>query len=154
MRVAIGGDHRAQDAIPRLAEHVRAAGHDVVVLGPSTIESSDYPDAAYSVAASVAKGNVDFGVLICGTGIGTCIAANKVGGIRAALVHDEITAEMSRSHNNANVICMSADLLGIRLMCQIIDTCLRTDFSGGRHQRRVRKIEAIEKGQDPLSIRE
>lgn len=152
MRIAVGGDHRGSDAVPRIVEHVRAAGHAVDLIGPCDRESRDYPDSAFLVARAVADGRYDLGVLICGTGIGVCIAANKVAGVRAALVHDEITAQMSRSHNNANVICMSADLLGIRLMCQIVDTCIATAFSGGRHARRVRKIELIEKGDDPATL--
>ncbi len=149
MRLALGGDHRGYDALHRLADHLRAARHEVVVLGPSTKESCDYPDAAYAVARAVSQGQADMGVLFDGTGIGSCISANKVKGIRAALVHDEITAEMSRSHNDANVICLSADLLGMRLITQIVDTCLKTPFADNRHSKRVKKIAAIEEGRDP-----
>src|SRR5690606_13310452 len=99
-------------------------------MGPCTRESSDYTDAAWAVGSAVAQGRVEFGVLICGTGIGTCISANKIPGVRAALVHDEITAQMSRSHNDANIICMSGDLLGIRLIEKIVDICLSTPFLG------------------------
>ncbi len=152
MRIAIGGDHRGHDAIVHLSEHLRALGHDVQTLGPVSREPCDYTDPAFAVASAVSGGKADMGVLICGTGIGTCIAANKMKGIRAALVHDEITAQMSRSHNDANVICLSADLLGIRLMDKIVDTCVNTEFSGGRHARRVKKIGAIEDGQDPAGM--
>jgi ribose 5-phosphate isomerase B len=93
-------------------------------------------------------------VLICGTGVGMAIAANKVKGVRAAVVHDELTAEISRSHNDANVLCMSADLLGQRLIEKIVDVWIATPFAGGRHARRVHKIEAIERGDDPASVRE
>lgn len=149
MRIALGGDHRGRDAQARLEEHLRARGHTVALLGPRCEGACDYPDAAYSVASSVSRGEHDIGVLIDGTGMGSCIAANKVKGIRAALVHDEITAEMSRSHNDANVICLSADLLGVQLILKIIDTCLGTPFSGGRHAKRVEKIGLIERGVDP-----
>ncbi|MBL0921634.1 MAG: ribose 5-phosphate isomerase B [Phycisphaerales bacterium] len=154
MRIAIGGDHRGHDAIVHLADHLRGMGHEVQVLGPLTREPCDYTDGAFAVANAVADQKADFGVLVCGTGIGTCISANKVRGIRAALVHDEITAQMSRSHNDANVVCLSADLLGIRLMDKIIDTCLTTTFSAGRHMRRVRKLAAIERGEDPAKAAE
>lgn len=154
MKIALGGDHRGFDAIARVAERLRSEGHEVEILGPHTREPSDYPDASWAVAQAVAKGAAQMGVLIDGTGLGTSIAANKVRGIRAALVHDEITAEMSRTHNDANVICLSADLLGMALIFKIIDTCLKTPFSDGRHNRRVRKIAAMEQGLDPSTIRE
>lgn len=146
MKIALGSDHRGYDALTRLSDHLRAAGHEVHILGPDARETCDYPDAASSVARAVASGEVEIGVLIDGTGIGSCIAANKVKGIRAALVHDELTAQMSRSHNDANVICLPADLLGIRLIFSIVDTCLNTSFSGGRHTRRLEKIRSIEEG--------
>lgn len=154
MRIALGGDHRGFDAITRLQERLRHEGHHVSVLGPFTREPCDYPDAAWAVAHAVARGEADMGLLIDGTGLGASIAANKVKGIRAALVHDEITAEMSRTHNDANVICLSADLLGIALIFKIIDTCLKTPFSGGRHSRRLTKIAAIEQGSDPTKLRD
>lgn len=153
MRIALGGDHRGREALARLAEHLRAKGHTVDTLGPACEGACDYPDAAYAVATAVAGGQQEIGVLIDGTGMGSCIAANKVAGIRAALVHDEITAEMSRSHNDANVICLSADLLGVHLILKIIDTCLSTPFAGGRHAKRVEKITSIEKGADPSGVR-
>lgn len=146
MKIALGSDHRGYDALTRLSDHLRSAGHDVRILGPDARETCDYPDAALSVARAVAGDEVQMGVLIDGTGIGSCIAANKVKGIRAALVHDELTAQMSRSHNDANVICLPADLLGMRLIFTIVDTCLNTPFSGGRHTRRIDKVRAIEDG--------
>lgn len=153
MKIAIGGDHRGHEAVLRLGEHLRAKGHEVRVLGPATRESSDYTDAAWAVGSAVAQGRVEFGVLICGTGIGTCISANKIPGVRAALVHDEITAQMSRSHNDANIICMSGDLLGMRLIEKIVDICLATPFSGGRHAKRLEKLTQIERGVDPTAPR-
>jgi len=95
---------------------------------------------------------VERGILICGSGIGMSIAANKVGGVRAALVHDEVSADMSRRHNNANVICLPADMLGPRIIDRIVKTWLDTPFEGGRHERRVQKIAAIERGDSPSSV--
>lgn len=152
MRIALGGDHRGKEMLARLAERLTAQGHEVKSLGPPGDGPVDYPDAAFAVASAVARGEFDLGVLIDGTGLGSSISANKVKGIRAALVHDEITAEMGRSHNNANVVCLSADLLGMQLVFKIIDTCLRTPFGAGRHQRRLDKIAAIENGVDPATI--
>ena len=105
----------------------------------------DYPDAAREVGGLVAEGKADFGILLCGTGVGMCIAANKINGVRAAAVHDEITAELSRAHTDANILCLSADLLGQRLIEKIIEMFLKTPFEGGRHSRRVDKIRAIER---------
>ena len=136
------------------ADKLKNEGHQVLVLGDVSGEPCDYPEPAFKVANAVAKGDIELGVLICGTGVGVCIAANKVKGVRAANVHDEITAQLSRSHNNANILCLSADLLGQRLIEKIVDQWLATPFSGGRHTRRVDKIAAIEQGKDPSTIRE
>lgn len=146
MKLALSADHRGVAATRQLADRLRSQNHDVVLVGNLSGETCDYPDAAYAVGEMVRKGEVDRGILLCGSGIGMCIAANKIHGVRAALVHDELTAEMSRSHNDANVICLSADLLGQRLIEKIIDIWLGTQFLGGRHERRVKKIAAIEEG--------
>ena len=119
---------------------------------PPKGESCDYPEVAWRVSKRVVDGGAELGVLICGSGVGMCIAANKIKGIRAASVHDEITAEISRSHNDANVICVSADLLGRALVDKIVNLCIRTPFSGGRHTRRLQKILAIEAGEDPTLV--
>jgi len=119
-------------------------GHEVLDVGPSTRESVDYPDYAFPVALSVSEGRADRGILICGTGIGMCIAANKVRNVRAAPCHDSITAEMSRRHNDANVLCLSADLLGEDLLDRMIRIWLETAFESGRHARRVEKIQRFE----------
>jgi ribose 5-phosphate isomerase B len=105
----------------------------------------DYPDVAWLVAESVSRGEVDRGILICGTGLGMCIAANKVAGVRAAPCHDDLTAEMSRRHNDLNVLCLSADLLGEKLIDRMVQIWLDTPFESGRHARRVAKISALEK---------
>ncbi len=149
MKLALSADHRGVAATRLLADRLRSQGHEVEILGQLNGETCDYPDPAYAVGRCVAGNSAQRGILICGSGIGMCIAANKVKGVRAALVHDELTAEMSRSHNDANVLCMSADLLGQRLIEKIVDIWLATPFQGGRHERRVRKIAAIENGLDP-----
>lgn len=154
MKIGLGADHRGASSIKQLAEKLKGEGHEVQILGDASGEPCDYPEPAFKVANAVSKGAVDLGVLICGTGVGVCIAANKVKGVRAANVHDEITAQLSRSHNNANILCLSADLLGQRLIEKIVDQWLATTFQGGRHTRRVDKISAIEEGKDPASIRD
>lgn len=152
MRLAIAADHRGHDAASALAERLTAREHMVRLHLSERDRASDYPDAAWTVARAVADGHAELGILICGTGVGTAIAANKVRGIRAAVVHDELTAEISRSHNNANVVCLSADLLGQRLIEKIVDIALETEFVGGRHERRTKKIDAIEAGVDPTTL--
>ncbi len=144
MKVAIGNDHRGSAVKRRVVELLQRLGHEVVDCGAATDESVDYPDYALAVAQVVSNREADRGILICGTGIGMSIAANKVRGVRAAACHDDITAELSRRHNDANVLCFSADLLGERLIDRMIDIWLRTDFEGGRHARRVDKIRQIE----------
>jgi ribose 5-phosphate isomerase B len=144
MRVAIGSDHRGFDMKRRLVNLLEQKGHEVVDLGCHRKENCDYPDQAFLVAVAVAEGKADRGILICGTGIGMCIAANKVVGVRAALCHDAITAEMSRRHNNANVLCLSADLLGEELVEHLVSIWLETEFEQGRHARRVEKITRFE----------
>ncbi len=114
---------------------------------------TDYPDSAYAACSRVARHDCDRAILICGTGIGMCIAANKMDGIRAALAQDELSAQLSRTHNDANALCLSADLLGHTLVKRIVDTWVRTPFDGGRHLRRLHKIEAIERGEDPSGLR-
>ena len=121
-------------------------------MSPCSDRTCDYPDMAYPVSTAVSTGEADRGILVCGSGIGMCIAANKVKGVRAALVHDEIGAEMSRRHNDANVLCLAADLLGARIIERIVTTWLKTDFEGGRHARRVNKIAAIEEGRSPDTV--
>lgn len=154
MRIALSADHRGIAAIRQLQDKLTREGHDAQLLGDCSGAPCDYPELAYIVGRSVAAGHHDVGILICGTGIGMAIAANKVQGVRAATVHDEITAQLSRTHNNANVLCMSADLLGQRLIEKITDVWLKSPFEGGRHSRRLRKIDAIEQGKEPSSIRD
>ena len=146
MKIAIGSDHRGYEAKRRLVASIRNLGHEVIDVGTDGSESVDYPDYAYQVAQRVSRGEVERGILICGTSIGMCIAANKVRGVRAAPCHDSITAEMSRRHNDANVLCLSADLLGDQLIDRMVQIWLQTEFEGGRHARRVEKILRFEDG--------
>jgi len=150
MRIALGADHRGHAVKERIALLLRQRGHDVMDMGTNSAKSCDYPDVAYPAARAVADGRADRGILICGSGIGMDICANKVPGIRAALCHDELTAQMSRRHNNANVLCLASDVLGEGLMVRIVTDWLETEFEpGGRHERRVRKVAWIEQGKDP-----
>jgi len=146
MKIGIASDHRGFQMKTQLIELARGMGHDVTDYGPESTESVDYPDYAARVASSVASGEVHRGVLICGTGIGMCIAANKFDGVRAANCNDSVTAEFSRLHNDANVVCLSADQLSDQLADQILEIWLKTEFEAGRHARRVKKIAKIEAG--------
>ena len=144
MNIVIGSDHRGVEIKARLLPLLRSMGHEVLDIGAEGAESVDYPDYANEVAKRVGKGEMERGLLICGTGTGMCIAANKVRGVRAAACQDVLTAEMCRRHNDANVLCLSADLLGEDQMMQMIRIWLETAFEGGRHARRVDKIAKIE----------
>ena len=144
MRIAVGSDHRGYVIKQKIIELLRRLEHEVIDGGPSTQESVDYPDVASIVAQKVSKGEVDRGILICGTGIGMSIAANKFPGVRAAPCHDDLTAEMSRRHNDLNVLCLSADMLGERLIDRMVEIWIKTDFEGGRHARRIEKITGLE----------
>ncbi|MFG0257949.1 MAG: ribose 5-phosphate isomerase B [Phycisphaerales bacterium JB043] len=149
MKIAIGVDHRGCQLGTRIAEELTGLGHTVITKGEFSCESSDYPDAAYEVASSVGRGEVERGVLVCGSGIGMSIAANKVRGVRAALVNDELGARMSRAHNDANVLCLSSDLMGPTVPGELLRVWLETEFEGGRHARRVEKIARIEAKESP-----
>jgi ribose 5-phosphate isomerase B len=152
MKIAIGSDHRGFEAKEQIKVIVTQMGHECIDVGTKENVPTDYPDIAYIAATAVSKGEADRAILICGTGIGMCIAANKVKGIRAAICHDELTAQISRHHNDANVLCLSGDMTGEVLLRKIVEMWLTTDFQGGRHQRRINKIAAIEKGENPAKI--
>ena len=137
MKIALGSDHRGDAAIKSLLPVLRAASHDAWILGDCEGQPCDYPDKAWLVASAVSCGEVDRGILVCGSGIGVTIAANKVPGVRAALVFDEIAAGMCRAHNDANVLCMSGDTTPAKIMNRIVEVWLSTLFEGGRHERRV-----------------
>ena len=145
MKLAIACDHGGLTLKGILLAHLRELGHEVVDFGTNTPDSCDYPDFALPAAEAVARGECERGILICSTGIGISIAANKVAGIRCAHCHDTYSAKYTRLHNDANMIAFGQKIIGDGLMLEIVDTFLNTAFEGGRHQRRVDKIAAIEK---------
>lgn len=144
MRIAVGTDHRGYGIRRLLIESLQRLGHEVLDLGSDSPDPVDYPDIAARVAGMVSNGQVDRGVLVCGTGLGMCIAANKFPGVRAAPCYDELSAEISRRHNDLNVLCLSGDLMSERLVERVIETWLNTPFDGGRHARRLEKIRKLE----------
>ena len=145
MRIAVGCDHRGFSVRAKLVELLQRLGHEVDDTGAFSGEAVDYPDIAATVAGKVSRNEADRGILVCGTGVGMCIVANKFHHVRAAPCHDELTAEMSRRHNDANVLCLSADLLSDQHIDRMISIWLSTSFEGGRHARRVEKINALER---------
>jgi ribose 5-phosphate isomerase B len=151
MKIAIASDHRGIRVKSQIVGQMRELGHEVSDLGPDTDEAVDYPDYAARVGDAISHRQADRGILICGTGMGMCIAANKFDGVRAVTCHDDVTAEMSRRHNDANVMCLSADLVGDRLLGRIVEIWLKTEFEEGRHKRRLEKISEIERKQRPTS---
>jgi len=153
MKIVVGSDHRGFEAKQRIKAIIAQLGHECLDVGTNDNNPVDYPDTAYLAAMAVANKQADRAILVCGTGLGMSITANKVRGIRAALCHDELTAQISRHHNDANVLCISGDLVGEVLLRKMVQIWLDTDFSGGRHLRRVQKIAAIEDGKDPREIR-
>ncbi|MHC4228331.1 MAG: ribose 5-phosphate isomerase B [Planctomycetota bacterium] len=153
MKIAIGSDHRGFEAKQQVKAIAIELGHECIDVGTDDNNPVDYPDLAYLAATAVSNKQADVAILACATGIGMSMAANKVRGIRAALCHDELSAQISRDHNDANVLCLSADQIGAVLLRKMVEVWLSTEFSGGRHERRVRKIEVIEKGQDPREVK-
>ena len=152
MKIALGSDHRGFEAKQLIKAIVTQLGHECIDFGTGDSNPVDYPDLAYMAAMAVSKKEVDRAILACATGLGMCIAANKIKGIRAVLCHDELSALISRDHNDANVLCISGDQIGEVLLRKIVEVWLNTEFVGGRHQRRVNKIAAIEEGRDPREI--
>ncbi len=144
MRVAIGANHSGYLVRAMLIEQIGQLQHEVVDLGVFDSRPVDYPEIAVGVAELIESGQVDRGILIGGTGLGMCIAANKVAGVRAVPCHDLMTAQFSRLHNDSNVLCLSASLLGNHLIRHIVEIWLKTPFEGGRHQRRLDKIAQLE----------
>lgn len=144
MKVAVASDHRGYHLKSRILDKLTNLGHEALNYGADGEESVDYPDFAVTVSEAVAKHEVDRGILICGTGMGMCIAANKFRGVRATACHDEVTAEMSRRHNDGNVLCLSAELLSEQLVDRMIEIWIQTEFEGGRHARRIQKISDLE----------
>lgn len=144
MRLAIGSDHRGCNVKAHLIDMLNRLGNEVQDCGTHSADAVDYPDIAADVARRVASNEADRGILICGSGLGMAIAANKIRGIRAVPCTDELTAEMSRRHNDSNVLCLSADMLGEKLIDRMVEVWLRTEFEAGRHARRIEKITALE----------
>ena len=144
LRISIGSDHRGVQIKGRLIQALLGAGFVVFDEGTDSDQAVDYPDYAQHVARKVSNGDADRGILICGTGIGMSITANKFPGVRAASCYDEVMVEMSRRHNDVNVLCLPGDMIGDRPIDDLVLMWLQTEFDGGRHADRVRKIADIE----------
>lgn len=153
MKIAVASDHRGFKAKEEIMSIIMQMGHEPVDFGTDSNAPVDYPDTAFLAGMAVAEKKCDRAILICATGLGMSIAANKIKGIRAALCHDELSAQISRHHNDANVLCVSGDQIGKVLLRRIVEVWIKTEFSGGRHQRRVNKITAIEEGKNPADIK-
>lgn len=146
MKIAIGCDHGALALKEKIVAHLNRQGHEVSDFGTYTADSCDYPDFAAAAAQAVADGRCERGIVLCTTGIGVSISANKIDGIRCALLSDSWTAKMTRLHNDTNMMAMGAGVVGENLALEIVDTWLNTEFSGeARHQRRIDKLMALEK---------
>jgi ribose 5-phosphate isomerase B len=154
MKIALGADHAGFDLKEKIKEHLIGRGISVEDLGTHSDESVDYPDYARAVGEEIVEKRSDLGVLVCGTGIGMCIAANKIPGIRAANVHTEMEAQLAREHNNANVLTLGGRTLDEDTAFKLLDCWLSAKFAGGRHGRRVEKVSQMERAesQSPASI--
>lgn len=141
LRIAIGSDHGGYEYKEQIVGHLKEKGYECVDVGTYSTDSCDYPVIARAVTTKITTGEADRGILICGTGIGMSIVANKVKGIRAALCGDTFSARASRAHNNSNVLCLGERVIGINLAMDIVDIWLESKFEGGRHQRRVDMME-------------
>lgn len=141
LRIAIGSDHGGYEYKEQIVSHLKEKGYECVDVGTYSSDSCDYPVIARTVTTKITAGEADRGILICGTGIGMSIVANKVKGIRAALCGDTFSARASRAHNNSNVLCLGERVIGINLAMDIVDIWLESKFEGGRHQRRVDMME-------------
>lgn len=143
MKISIGSDHAGYELKEVLKDHLIDLGYEVIDEGPDSSDSVDYPEYGHKVGKRVASGKADRGVTICGSGIGISLAANKVPGIRAALCSEPLSAELSRQHNDANIVSVGARLIGSDMAKRIVEVFMKTEFEGGRHQRRVDLIEEI-----------
>ena len=148
MKLAIGNDHVAIDMKKEIKEYLESLGHEVIDVGTNSTERFNYPVSGYKVARMVADKEVDGGVLICGTGVGISLAANKVKGIRACVCSEPYTARLSKQHNNSNIIAFGARVIGIETAKMIVDEWLKAEYEGGRHQTRIDMIKEIEETQD------
>jgi len=147
VRIALGSDHAGLELKNLLVAHLGNKGHELFDLGAHSPDSVDYPDFGGAIGRFVAAGNADFGVCCCGTGIGIAIAANKINGVRAAVVHDVTTAHLAREHNDANVICFGSRVIGALVAIEALDAFLSAAFAGERHAQRVEKIHRLEEAQ-------
>jgi ribose 5-phosphate isomerase B len=152
MKIAIANDHAALELKNQIVKHLEEKGLEYVNFGTDSTESIDYPLFAYKAAKAVQSGECDLGIVICGTGIGISLAANKVPGIRCALCSEPLSASLTRQHNNANMLAMGARVIGVEMAKAIVNAFLNSEYEGGRHQRRVNMITAIEQGQAPDSL--
>lgn len=144
-RVALGADHAGYPLKVQIAEYLKKKGHEVIDLGTNSDAPVDYPDYALAVGETVTSGKADVGVIICGSGVGACVAANKVRGVRAGLCHDTFSAHQGREDDDTNVLCMGSRVIGSNLAFEVLDSFLRARFSGlERHQRRLNKVLDIE----------
>lgn len=150
MKIGIANDHASVEMKQQVVVYLKEKGYDVVNYGTDSTESCDYPVYGEKIGHAVASGEVDFGIAICGTGLGISLAANKVHGIRAAVCSEPYTARLSRQHNNANVLAFGSRVIGIELAKMIIDEFLGAEFEGGRHQRRVDMIMDVERRESKL----
>ncbi len=144
MKIAIGSDHAGPSLKSKVVELLEGLGHEVIDFGPFDTASVDYPDYGAKVAMAVASGEAERGIVICGTGIGISISANKIRGIRCALCHDLFSAKATREHNDSNVLAMGARVIGEGLALSIVETWIGTEFEGGRHQKRIDKMMELE----------
>ena len=147
MKIALGADHGGFGLKEQIKKHLEDKGHEVLDLGTNSTDSVDYPEFGRAVGEAVVEGKADRGIVVCGTGIGISIAANKVKGVRAALCNNTTMARLTREHNDANVLALGARMVGDVLALEMVDTFLATEFEGGRHATRVAKIEVEEKVQ-------
>lgn len=145
MKIAVGSDHAGIEVKEAIRDHLDKSGHEVTDLGAFDHNSVDYPDFAKSVGQAVSKGEYDRGIVICGSGVGISIAANKIEGVRCALCHNALVAKLSREHNDANMLALGAWLTPVQHAIEIVDKWVETEFQGGRHQKRIDKITELEK---------
>lgn len=147
MKIAIGNDHAATELKFQIKEYLESQGHEVINFGTDTNDSCNYPEFGEAVGKAVVSGEAEAGVLICGTGVGISIAANKVNGVRAVVCSEPVTAKLSKEHNNSNIVAFGARIVGLEMAKAIVDAWLGAEYQGGRHQMRVDMLTAIEERQ-------
>ena len=149
MRVAVGVDHRGYAIKDELIDLLAAAGHEVLDLGTDSAASVDYPDFAAAVGQAIVAGEAARGIVVCGSGVGACVAANKIAGVRAAICHDTYSAHQGVEHDDMNLLCLGSEIVGMSLIAEIVPTFLDAEFSGAedRYVRRLRKVQALERGE-------